>query len=313
MTQINVNTLPALPCIIGPTASGKTALAVKLAEHFRAEIISADSRQVYRGMDIGTGKDLHEYGSVPYHLIDIVDPGHEYNLFEFARDFCHHFQDIHTRKRFPILVGGTAMYVDAVLSRYDLIRAEPDPERRSRLEQLSDKALQNHLLDLKPKQHNTTDLDSRSRLIRAIEIAEAEQQQADRIQWPAFKPLVIGIQIPREIVRQRITRRLKQRLQQGMIEEVEQLHDQGLSWEQLDFFGLEYRFIARYLKGELSYNDMYQKLNSAIHQFAKQQDKWFRKFEQKGHAIHWISADDRLEEQAREWLEQSMNLTLRTQ
>ncbi len=306
MKQIKPSNKTPMPCIIGPTASGKTSLAVHLATRFSGEIISADSRQVYRGMDIGTGKDLEEYGDIPYHLIDIVDPGHEYNLFEFAQNFCDVFESIRAHQNLPILVGGTALYMDAVLSRYQLTPANNDATLRARLDTLSDDALAERLLTLKPEQHNTTDLKDRDRLIRAIEIAEAERQTTTSIAWPDFHPLIIGIQSERSETRKRITERLKRRLQEGMIEEVKNLHEQGLSWEQLDFYGLEYRYIARHLQGELNYNDMFQKLNSAIHQFAKQQDKWFRKFAEKGHTIHWIPTGASLNTEAEEWLQSQL-------
>ncbi len=308
MTRINAEQSgPPLVTVIGPTASGKTRLAVALANRFQGEIISADSRQVYRGMDIGTGKDLHEFGTIPFHLIDIVNPGYEYNLYEFCRDVCSSIESIRHRGALPILAGGTGLYLDAVLSRYQLATAPSSDTQRNELDAKSDEALVRMLYALKPAQHNTTDLLDRKRLIRAIEIAQAEQEQAPAIAWPHFQCINLGIQIERDACRSRITERLKQRLKEGMVEEVETLHRQGLSWEQLDFYGLEYRFIAHYLKGTLSYNDMVQKLNSAIHQFAKQQYKWFRKLEAKGHTIHWLDARQDLEEQACHILSQHLH------
>lgn len=288
----------SLITVLGATASGKTKLAVSLAKSLTGEVISADSRQVYRGMDIGTGKDLDEYQEIPYHLIDIIDPCQEYNLFEFSKDFCRCFQEISHRKALPFLVGGTGMYLDAILNRYKLTIAEPDQNTQTLLENKSDTELKAKLLALNPKQHNHTDLNDRKRLLQAIHIAESKHQQSPELVWPEFSALILGIKVSREETRRRITSRLQRRLQEGMIEEVNQLHTQGISWEKLDFFGLEYRFIAQHLKGELSYNDMFQKLNSAIHYFAKQQEKWFRRMERSGLQIHWLEQDERLVENA---------------
>lgn len=284
--------------LLGPTASGKTKLAVALASVFHGEIISADSRQVYQDMDIGTGKDLAEYAEIPYHLIDIIPPSQEYNLYEFSKDFSNSFQDIKQRKKIPFLTGGTGMYLDAVLNRYSLTIAESNHKTRLYLETKNQSELQDILLKLNPNQHNQTDLLDRNRLIQAIEIAEAEKGNAPAHKWPDFTPFILGIKANREDTRQRITSRLKLRLQEGMIEEVETLHKRGIGWDKLDFFGLEYRYIARYLKGELSYNDMYQKLNAAIHYFAKQQEKWFRKMERSGLLIHWLPQNEQLLTQA---------------
>jgi len=280
--------------LLGPTASGKTKLAVSLAKALTGEVISADSRQVYRGMDIGTGKDLDEYQDIPYHLIDIIDPCQEYNLFEFSKDFCRSFEEIKTHKALPFLVGGTGMYLDAVLNRYKLTIAEPDKNAQVLLENKSDDELRTILLALNPNQHNETDLQDRKRMLQAIHIAKSIHKQLPELVWPEFSTLILGIKVSREETRRRITSRLKARLKEGMIEEVDQLNKTGISWEKLDFFGLEYRFIAQHLKGELSYNDMFQKLNSAIHYFAKQQEKWFRKMERSGLQIHWFEQDDQL-------------------
>lgn len=281
----------ALPLLIilGPTASGKTRVAVQVARALNAEIISADSRQVYRGMDIGTGKDLQEYGTVPYHLIDIVDPGYEFNVFEFQRRFIQAFRDIHYRRRLPILVGGTGLYLDAVLKGYQLAEVPENPELRQELAARSLEDLADRLKQINPRLHNTTDLLDRQRLTRAIEIAEFTpgKDQAP-YHFPQLDPVVFGIKWERKILRQRITQRLKARLKRGMIEEVESLLEKGVSFETLEFYGLEYRFIAKYLKGELNKNDMFQKLNSAIHQFAKRQDTWFRRLEHQGILIHWV-------------------------
>ncbi|WP_432822399.1 tRNA (adenosine(37)-N6)-dimethylallyltransferase MiaA [Trichloromonas sp.] len=275
--------------ILGPTASGKTRLGVAAAGALNGEIISADSRQVYRGMDIGTGKDLAEYGEVPYHLIDIVDPGYEFNVFEFQRRFFDTFADIHSRDRLPVLVGGTGLYLDAVLKGYRLVAVPENPELRRQLAELDNEQLTARLTSLRPQQHNTTDSLERERLVRAIEIAEGETAASAKLPpLPELHPLVFGVQWARTILRQRITARLKERLEQGMIEEVERLHRDGVPFETLEFYGLEYRFVAQFLKGELNRNDMMQKLNSAIHQFAKRQETWFRRMERQGTAIHWL-------------------------
>jgi len=299
MTHIKLPaTSSPLITLLGPTASGKTKLAVALAERFGGEILSADSRQVYRGMDIGTGKDLEEYAQIPHHLIDIIDPGDEYNLFEFVKDFSAQYQVVRQHQHLPFLVGGTGMYLDAILNRYKLSIAKTNTEERTQLEALTTTELYEELMRLVPQQHNSTDTLDRSRLIRAIEVARSQKSKQATLELPPLKMLTLGIAMPREKTRQRITQRLKARLKEGMLEEVQALYDQGLSWEQLDFYGLEYRFIAQHLKGELSFNDMFQKLNSAIHQFAKQQDKWFRKIERKGHPITWLEPDSAMPQKA---------------
>lgn len=271
--------------ILGATASGKTRLGVELARRLDGEIVSADSRQVYRGMDIGTGKDLHEYGETPYHLIDVVPPGHEFNLFRFQNLFLQAFHDISSRGRLPVLVGGSGMYLDCVLRGYRLTEVPEDPALRKELAPLGMEELEQRLKLANPKLHNSTDLTERPRLIRAIEIAEFGGESEP---WPEMAPLTLGIRWERALLRERITRRLKERLEAGMVEEVERLHAEGISWEQLDFYGLEYRYLARHLKGELSRNDMFQKLNSAIHDFAKKQENWFRRMQSHGVAIHWL-------------------------
>lgn len=288
MTKPDIN----LVVLLGATASGKTHLAVDAARQLNAEIISADSRQVYRGMDIGTGKDLQEYAEVPYHMIDIVDPGYEFNVFEFQQRFCQQFSQINQRQKLPLLCGGTGMYLDAVLRNYQLIEVPTNDSLRQQLEPLTDEQLRDKLLELDPKQHNRSNLDQRSRLIRAIEIASAaSNDQPPQPLLDQLHPLVFGLRWPREILRRRITTRLKQRLDEGMIEEVEALHQQGTSWQTLEFYGLEYRFIAQHLQQKLNRNDMVQKLNSAIHQFAKRQETWFRRMERQGCQIHWLDGD----------------------
>ena len=278
--------------ILGVTAGGKTGLAVQVATRFAGEIISADSRQVYRRMDLGTGKDLHEYGDIAYHLIDIVEPGGEYNVFQFQRDCFERIESIWQRQKLPIICGGTGMYLDAVLSRYRLVAVPRNQPLRDRLEIFSDHALREELLQLKPEQHNRTDLEDRDRLIRAIEIAVGEQDVADSLPpLPVISPLVFGIKWPRDVLRQRIAVRLRQRFEAGMIAEVQQLHDSGVSWEKLEFYGLEYRLIAQHLQGQLNRNDLVQKLRSAIGQFAKRQETFFRRMEKRRVEINWLDGE----------------------
>jgi len=285
--------------VLGPTASGKTKLAVELAQLLSGEVISADSRQVYRGLDIGSGKDLEEYKDVPYHLIDIVDPGYEYNIFEFQQDFIKAFEDITNRHKTPILAGGSALYVDTILKGYRLVKVPQDIELRAELATHSDDELIKKLLTLKPKQHNTTDLKDRDRLVRAIEIAIGEQQaNAVLPPLPKIDPLIFAIKWHREVVRERITQRLKSRLEEGLIEEVEQLHTNGVSWQTFDFYGLEYRFVAQYLQNQINKNDLFQKLNSAIHLFAKKQDTWLRRLERNGTKLHWLEGEGNVLAQA---------------
>jgi tRNA dimethylallyltransferase len=276
--------------ILGPTASGKTRLGVQLANVLNGEIISADSRQVFRGMDIGTGKDLAEYGAVPYHLIDILDPGAEFNVFKFQGLFLEAFIGIRNRKRLPILAGGTGMYLDAVLKGYRLVEVPDNPALRAELEGLSLDDLSGRLKSANPRLHNSTDLLDRGRLVRAIEIAEYETESTIP-EFPSLTPLVLGIRWPRATLRRRITERLKQRLDSGLITEVEHLLLGGVSYHTLEFYGLEYRFLARYLRGELNRNDMFQQLNSAIHDFAKRQETWFRRMERNGIVIHWVEGE----------------------
>ncbi len=275
--------------ILGATAGGKTALAVQAAARFRGEIISADSRQVYRGMDLGTGKDLAEYGEILYHLIDIAEPGSEYNLFRFQRECFATVEDIWTRQRLPLVCGGTGLYLDAVLRGYRLIEVPENQVLRAELASLNDAELQQRLLQLKPEQHNVTDLLERARLVRAIEIAVGEQTAAEGLTAPPpLEPLVFGLRWPREVLRKRIGERLRQRLKEGMVAEVQQLYEQGVPWAQLEFYGLEYRFIAQYLQGQMAYDDMVQKLSIAIGKFAKRQETFFRRMEKNGVVIHWL-------------------------
>ncbi len=277
--------------VLGATASGKTRLAVELAQQLDSDIISADSRQVYRGMDLGTGKDLQEYGSVPYHLIDLVEPGYEFNVFEFQRAFFEVFSRL-AGHQIPILCGGTGLYLDAVLRGYRLVDAPENPSLRHELNPLTNEELGLMLQELRPSQHNRTDMEERDRLIRAIEIARA-QRDADALlpSLPPVRPVIFGLRWDRALLRQRIALRLKQRLDQGMIAEVEGLLARGVSAEALEFYGLEYRFIVRHLRAELSVGDMTQQLCIAIGQYAKRQETWFRRMERQGTEIHWLEGD----------------------
>lgn len=278
--------------ILGPTASGKTALGVALARMLDGEIISADSRQVYRGLDIGTGKDLHEYElggpPVPYHLIDIVDPETEYNVFQFQRDFFAAVDAIKGRGKLPILVGGTGLYLEAALSPTMMVPVPPNPALRAAMAPLSTELLQERLLVLKPDQHNTTDLLDRDRILRAIEIA-VYLETATPEPAPPLRPLILGVQWDRKILRQRVAGRLKARLEEGLIEEVEDLVAAGCSWARLEELGLEYRHVSRFLRGKTkNRNDLYQQLSGEISRFAKRQETWFRRMEKNGTVIHWV-------------------------
>ncbi len=287
--------------ILGPTASGKTPVAARLAAEIGGEIISADSRQVYRRMDIGTGKDLEDYGSVPYHLIDICEPGTKYNLFEYQQDFYDVYQQIQSRGAVPILCGGTGLYIEAVLKGYHLSPVPQNQALRDSLEGKPLDELSQMLADLKAKtgsnMHNTTDVDSCQRAIRAIEIETYNlEHPTPRRELPPVDSIIIGIDIDRELRREKITRRLKTRLDHGMVEEVRALLDEGIPAEDLIYYGLEYKFLTEYLTGQLSYDEMFQRLEIAIHQFAKRQMTWFRGMERRGFKIHWISATLPMEE-----------------
>ena len=304
--------------ILGCTATGKTKLAVQLTDCFNGEIISADSRQVYRGMNIGTGKDLSEYSiqgkQIPFHLIDIIEPTEEFNLFSFQQLFYKSFKDIQNRNKLPFLVGGTGMYLSSILQNYNLSKADFESVQQ-KYSSLSDEELRNELKKLNPDLHNTTDLNDRERIIKAIAIAkvhghfepESSGEKSVVTKHKDFsvtsfsrndnekkiKSLTIGVKLSRDEIKKRITARLKKRLdEEGMIEEVKSLMESGISYDKMIFFGLEYKFIAQYLKGELNKNDMFQKLNSAIHSFAKRQMTWFRKMEREGVVINWIDGPD---------------------
>ncbi len=285
---MNNNTCNLL-VLLGTTAGGKTSLAVRAAGRYGAEIISADSRQVYCGMDLGTGKDLDEYGAVPYHLIDIAAPGSEYNLFRFQRDCFNVIEEIQGRGRLPLICGGTGMYLDAVLRGYRLVEVPEDPLFRAAAAELSDEELRARLVALKPDQHNRTNLEERERIVRALEIAIGEQTAAAALPpLPEISPLVFGLRWPREVLRQRIALRLQQRFDAGMIAEVQGLHAAGVSWEQTEFYGLEYRLIARHLQGELGFDELYRQLLSEIIKFSKRQETFFRRMERNGVMIHWL-------------------------
>jgi len=280
--------------VLGPTASGKTRLAARVASLSGGEIISADSRQVYRGMDIGTGKDYSDYWvdgkQVPCHLIDIAEAGYHYNLFEYQRDFLRVFQDISERGVFPLLCGGSGLYLEAVLQGYRLTSVPPDPVLRGELEQLSQKELTARLAGLRPL-HNRTDSETRKRTIRAIEIAlYADAHPFEPDDYPKLTPLVTGLLPDREIRRERIARRLDERLKAGLIEEVEALLHRGIPAEGLEYYGLEYKFVTRYLTGHDSFDTMKAQLTIAICQFAKRQMTWFRRMERRGFTIHWLDA-----------------------
>jgi len=283
--------------ILGPTASGKTALAVRLAAEFGGEIISADSRQVYRGMDIGTGKDLDAFRMdgriIPSHLIDILDPDQEFSVFEFQKRFYEIFSVLRKKQVLPLLVGGTGLYVESVLTRYFMPDAEPDARLREELAGLPMEELQGMLLAMKPRLHNQTDLQDRERLIRKIEIERARKNPSNhQIRFPEIHAGVFGIFWERAELKKRISARLFQRLAEGMIEEVSRLHEEGISWERLDRFGLEYRFIARYLQKKTTRDEMTTGLQAAIGQFAKRQMTWFRRMEKRGVPIEWIPGGD---------------------
>ncbi len=280
-----------LLCISGPTATGKTRLAAMVAAKMQGEIISADSRQVFRNMNLGTGKDYEDYlvngQNIPYHLIDILEAGAEYNVFEFQKDFLSAYHEITGRGKLPVLCGGTAMYIESVLAAYRLSAAPRVEDFRFSLKDESMEELQMRLKSIKPL-HNTTDLLDRERLIRAIEISRFETSTSAEVNFPKIPFLLVAIAFEREIIRRRITERLQQRLKNGMIEEVQQLLNKGLTPDQLKFYGLEYRFITMYLNHEIRYDEMYSLLNIAIHQFAKRQMTWFRRMEKQGFEIHWI-------------------------
>ena len=289
-----------LVVILGPTACGKTTFATQLAYKLNGEIISADSRQVYRQMDLGTGKDLGEYQvnghPIPHHLIDIAEPGYKYNVFEYQSDFFKAFEQVQQNNRWPIMCGGTGLYIEAVLKKYKLINVPVNETLRGQMKGQTLEELTAILSGYK-KLHNDTDTDTIPRAIRAIEIEDYYQHHKEiELDLPEIRPLVMGINIDREARRKKITHRLKERLNQGMVEEVQALLNRGLSPDDLIYYGLEYKFITLYLTGQLTFEEMADQLNVAIHQFAKRQMTWFRGMERKGTTIHWMDAFEPIEE-----------------
>jgi tRNA dimethylallyltransferase len=289
-----------LVTILGPTASGKTPFAAALAYDINTEIISADSRQIYHGMDLGTGKDLEDYvvngRQIAYHLIDICDPGYKYNVFEFQRDFLKAYEDISSRGMLPILCGGTGMYIESVLKGYRLMPVPENPELR---ESLADKSLGEltEMLSHYKSLHNSTDVDTVKRAIRAIEIeVYYAAHPVEEREFPEIRSLIVGIDIDRELRRQKISRRLKQRLDNGMVEEIRRLIDGGVKPDDLIYYGLEYKYLTQYVIGELTYDEMFTRLETAIHQFAKRQMTWFRGMERRGFEIHWLDASMAMDE-----------------
>ncbi len=288
--------------VTGPTASGKTSLAADLASRLDGEIISADSRQVYRRMDLGSGKDYGDYvvdgKKIPCHLIDVADPGYKYNVFEFQRDFLDVFRDVSHRKKLPVVCGGSGMYLDSIVSRYNLAEVQPDDGLRSVLERKSMDELKGILASYK-KLHNVTDLDTRKRVIRAIEIEHyAGIRKENKMAFPKFNPLITGILYSRERRRALISERLRQRFEAGMVREVQELLESGLSPESLIYYGLEYKYITLYVTGRLNFDEMYKDLETAIHRYAKRQMTWFRGMERRGIKIHWIDGELPGEEKA---------------
>ncbi len=286
--------------IVGPTASGKTTFAAHMAQEMGGEILSGDSRQVYRGMDIGTGKDIADYTvngqAIPYHLIDIAEPGEKYNVYRYQQDFADAYADITGRGRQPILCGGSGLYIEAVIKNYNLLSVPPSPTLRAKLEGKTQDELA-QILSTYQSLHNTTDLDNRRRTIRAIEIADYLKSHPEE-DGPTggMKYTVIGLDISRELRRQRISRRLRARLREGMIDEIKGLIDKGVSPDDLIYYGLEYKFVTLYCTGQLSYDDMVSQLEIAIHQFAKRQMTWFRGMERRGTKINWIDASVPMEQ-----------------
>ena len=283
-----------LVVVTGPTASGKTGFAARLAKKINGEIISADSRQVYRGMDLGTGKDYEDYQiddtHIPYHLIDIMEPGTPYNVYSFQQDFIESFEEILNRGRMPILCGGTGLYIEAVLKGYRLIEVPPNDKLRGSMQTMSDNELIDELRSLQ-KLHNKSDTVNRKRLMRALEIAYYyNENPPEEIPYPSINYKIIGIRFDRSIERERITSRLKQRLEMGMIDEVKILIEK-FGIERIKYFGLEYKFLAMYISGEISYQQMFDNLNTAIHQFAKRQMTWFRRMQRNGFEVMWIDGN----------------------
>ena len=306
--------------LLGPTAVGKTNLGVRIADCFDLEIISADSRQVYKGLDLGSGKDIDEYTfngkKIPYHLIDVTDLSHEYNVFDFSKDFYKAFENISNRKIVPFVVGGTGMYLDSFIRKYELVEVPQNEKFRKELEEKSLEELDSILLKLKPDLHNRTDLNIKDRVIKAIEIAtfmqseEYQKNKEELLKRPEVNPFIIGTTIDRTLLRENIKKRLIERINSGMIEEVENLNKQGFSFERMEKLGLEYRFVSEYLEGKIeSKEKMIELLYIAICQFAKRQETWFRGMEKKGVTINWLTKEanqDKKFEQAKKLLEENI-------
>ncbi|MDR1667128.1 MAG: tRNA (adenosine(37)-N6)-dimethylallyltransferase MiaA [Bacteroidales bacterium] len=290
--------------VLGPTASGKTAVAAQWAYRNRGEIISADSRQVYKNMNIGTGKDYDDYLvegiRIPYHCVDIVEAGKQYSVYEYQKDFLGAWDNICRRGRIPVMCGGSGLYLEAALKGYRLLQTPVNEELRNTLASKTDGELEKLLAGL-TLLHNHTDTSTRKRMIRAVEIAMYRQEQTEETSdYPDINPLMVGIRYDREIQRQRITERLQQRLDAGMIDEARELMQKGLTAQQLEYYGLEYKFLVRYLTGQLNYHQMFVQLNTAIHQFAKRQMTWFRRMERNGDRIHWLDGHMPVEEKIRQ-------------
>lgn len=290
--------------VLGPTACGKTALATQLAYRLNAEIISADSRQIYRRMDIGTGKDLSDYvvngKKIPYHLIDIAEPGYKYNLFEYQRDFLNVYKDIKQRGVIPILCGGTGLYLESVLKGYKMMLVPQNEELRRQLEGKTLEEL-TQILSTYKTLHNTTDVDTAKRAIRAIEIQEYYREHPQEfVNFPEINSLIIGLNIDRELRREKISKRLRDRLKEGMVDEVRAILHSGISSEDMIYYGLEYKYLTNYIIGNLTYEEMVAELEIAIHQFAKRQMTWFRGMERRGFTIHWIDSQLPMEDKINE-------------
>ena len=304
---MDLNSIFDILVVTGPTASGKTALAAAIANRVGGEIISADSRQVYRGMNLGTGKDYDDYHvngkDIPCHLIDIADPGYKYSVFEYQRDFKKVYSDLKKRKIFPVVCGGSGMYADSIITGYKMFEVPPDSGLRIELEKKSMEELREILATFKSL-HNTTDIDTKKRVIRAIEIEHSSRNLGSHYsEFPKIKSLLTGILFDRDTRRKRISERLKQRFDSGMIDEVKNLIDRGINIDTLIYYGLEYKFITLYLTGKISYQEMIRDLEIAIHQFAKRQMTWFRGMEKKGIKINWIDGKIPLEEKVEKVME----------
>jgi tRNA dimethylallyltransferase len=289
--------------ITGPTASGKTSLAAAIAHKLGGEIISADSRQVYRGMNIGTGKDYHDYiiggKGIPCHLIDIAEPGYKYNVFEYQRDFVKVYNDLKGRNVFPVVCGGSGMYVDSIIKGYKLLEVPPDSGLRTKLARKSMEELK-EILSTYKSLHNSTDIDTKKRVIRAIEIEHfTKNRKAQNNGFPIINPLVVGVMVDRDLRRKKISERLLKRIDEGMIEEVKGLISRGVTVETLIYYGLEYKYIALYLTNKIKYEEMLKDLEIAIHQFAKRQMTWFRGMERRGTKINWIDGSLPMDEKIR--------------